>query len=358
MEELVVVGVCLVLNAILAAYEMAFVAVPRPELRRLAEAGGKYAEATLKLRENPERTLSIIQVGITLVGAVAAAVGGAGAAETIEPYLMNNFNLSQSSAEWIAIVIVVVPITYLNVILGELVPKSLALRNPIRILIYGARWFAIADRFLAPVITLLEWSTKRVIALLFPAEPKVESADSAPIALELESFSPTHRRFILNLVDLESRRLKEIMIPWTDVACVNVASNIEQVNKVVLASGHTRLPVVQTVDGALPRLIGMLHTKEYATLRDSGEKEWTAIIRQPILANPLDLALNTLRQMQTKRSHMAIVMSSAGQPVGLVTLEDILEEIVGEIYDEDDDGRVRQLFAAKARLKLGLKDRK
>jgi putative hemolysin len=133
MIELAVIAACLLLNGILAGVEMAFVTIGRPRLRELARSGNRDAQSILKLRENPERTLSILQIGITLVGAIAAAVGGAGAEELLDPILMQRFAVTEETAEIIGIILVVLPITYLSVVVGELVPKALALRNPQKI---------------------------------------------------------------------------------------------------------------------------------------------------------------------------------------------------------------------------------
>ena len=171
MDEVAIISVCLFLNAILAAYEMAFVSVPRPELRKIARSGNKYAKTLLSLRDSPERTLAIIQIGITMLGAIAAAVGGAGASDFIEPYLREKFGFPELLAESIGVIAVVLPITYLSVVIGELVPKTLALRNPTKIVLSGAKWLLIADRILSPIVTLLEWSTKKLLATTMEVLP-------------------------------------------------------------------------------------------------------------------------------------------------------------------------------------------
>jgi putative hemolysin len=146
---------------------MAFVSIPRSELRGLAKAGNLSAKRLLSLRENPERTLSIIQIGITLVGAIASAVGGAGASEILEPYFKASIGFQERVAEILSVVVVVLPITYFSVVIGELVPKTLALRNPAKIVLAGAKAFLVADRILSPFITALEWSTKKFLKFFF-----------------------------------------------------------------------------------------------------------------------------------------------------------------------------------------------
>jgi putative hemolysin len=345
MDEILTVSLCLTLNALLAAYEMAFVSVPRSELRALSKAGNKNASSLLNLRENPERTLSIIQIGITLVGAIAAAVGGAGAGETLEPYFMQNFGMSERSAETLSLILVVIPITYLSVVVGELVPKTLALRNPAKIVLAGAKPLFIADRIFSPVISVLEWSTQRVLKTFFPRSTATQPTEAATV--ELNEFSPVHQKFILNMADIERKLLRDILLPWAQVTFVQKSATLDEVFQVVLNSGHTRLPVKE--NGVV---LGLLHTKEFISLRESGEANWQSIVRPTLILKPTDSALGTMRLLQDKKTHMAMVASPQGQLMGIVTLEDILEEVVGDIFDEDDDGRVRKVYAAKIKSRV------
>jgi putative hemolysin len=347
MEKIAVVLICLILNALFAAYEMAFVAVSKASLRKLSREGNKVAKRLQTLRDSPERTLSVIQIGITLVGAVAAAIGGVGATDTLVPYFMDSLTLNQTSAEVIAVVLVVLPITYLNVVVGELVPKSLALRNPTKIVLRGAKWLFIFDRLLSPVVTALEWSTKKILKnILHKSQPAEVSMNS----IEIESFSPAHQKFIINMVEIEKKRIKDVMIPWDKVNHVKHTDDLNTVLQVVLHSGHTRLPVVDN-----GYVLGILHTKEFVALKESGELNWQGIVRPAVNVHSNDAALRVLRMMQEKRNHMFIVTSTIAERVGIVTLEDIIEEIVGDIFDEDDDGTVRRIFASRARRKLSLR---
>lgn len=345
MDEILVVAVCLFFNALLAAYEMAFVSIPRSELRALAKSGLKDATTLLSLRENPERTLSIIQIGITLVGAIAAAVGGAGAGETLEPYFIQKFDMSERSSEALALIIVVVPITYLSVVVGELVPKTLALRNPTKIVLVGAQFLFIADRIFSPIITMLEWSTQKILKTFFPRSKSDQHAE--PVTIELNDFSPVHQKIMLNMADIEKKLLRDILLPWSQVSFVQTTSTMDEVFQLVIQSGHTRLPVKENES-----IFGVLHTKEFISLRESGETNWQSIVRPTVFMKPTDSALGAMRFLQDKKTHMAMVATAQGQLLGIVTLEDILEEVVGDIFDEDDDGRVRKVYAAKIKSRV------
>lgn len=345
MNELIVVLFCLLINALLAAYEMAFVSVPRSELRGLAKSGNQQASVLLKLRENPERTLSIIQIGITLVGAIAAAVGGSGAGETLEPYLIQNYDMSERGAEVLSLVFVVIPITYLSVVVGELVPKTLALRNPVKIVLAGGKSLYMADRIFSPIISILESSTQIILKTFFPRSKAIPQSE--PATIELNEFSPVHQKFMLNMADIERKLLRDILLPWAQVTFVQKSASLDEVFQVVLNSGHTRLPVKEN-----GTVLGVLHTKEFISLREAGETNWQSIVRPTLILKPTDSAFGAMRVLQDKKTHMAMVASTQGQLVGIVTLEDILEEVVGDIFDEDDDGRVRKVYAAKIKSRV------
>lgn len=345
MEELVVVLVCLVLNALFACFEMAFVTVTRSQLRSMVKKGNKSARNILRLRQNPERTLSVIQVGITLVGIISAAVGGAGAEEALSPKFQSLFAVSENVAEALAIFCVVVPLTVLNVVVGELVPKTIALRSPARIAVLGARWIAITDRIFSPIVWVLERLTKWV--LLCIPQGKGEVATEPATAVEIEHLSRQTQQYVLNLVNVESRKAKDAMVPWNEVAAITVDDRLEAVSVAVMDSGHTRLPVL---DDGRPQ--GILHTKEFIALAVTSSGDWKRLIRPVVKVLENEPALSALRKMQEKRTHMSIVIDTNGRPVGLLTMEDIIEEIVGEIFDEDDDGRIRRLLGSESRSHL------
>ncbi|HEX4925240.1 MAG TPA: hemolysin family protein [Bdellovibrionales bacterium] len=344
MEEFFVVAVCLLLNALFASYEMAFVTVTKAEVRKLAKTGNHDAQRILRLRENPERTLSVLQIGITLVGIISAAVGGAGAEESFSPYFERTLGVTENLAEAIAIVVVVVPLTYLNVVIGELVPKTLALRNPIKIALMGAKTLTAADRVLNPFVNILEWSTKKILRIFFrrASEPVPSQSETVEIA----QLSPQTKQYVWNLVNTENKRIWDVMMSWERVDFINASDPYEQVAAKIIASGHTRLPVV--TEG---KIVGVLHTKEFQALAATGSTTWQSIVRPALAVGGGDPVLRVLRLMQEKRSHLVVVNSIDSKPVGIVTLEDIIEEVVGDIFDEDDDGRIRKVLASNPKLR-------
>jgi len=354
-EEIIVIGLCICVNALLAAVEMAFVSVGKPHLRELARSGNSDAKNILSLREKPERTLSIIQIGITLVGVLGAAVGGAGAEEWLSPIFQNKFEVSENTAEAIAILLIVLPIAYLSVVIGELVPKTLALRNPIAIVLRAAKWLVLFDRILSPIVFTLEWSTRKFLnifrrsRLASTKEPPTPTTDMAE---KFDELSAQNKQYVFNLVNLEKKRIKDVMLPWERVNKINLSLAASEVEAIVLASGHTRLPVVK--DETVSGIGGLLHTKEFTSFRKSGKEDWHSIVRPVLRVLEGEFILKTLRKMQEKRSHLALVYTQ-NQLVGIVTLEGIVEEIIGDIYDEDDDGALRKVLSTGASFRsLGI----
>lgn len=334
-----IICLCLALNAVFASIEMAFVTIRRKDLSQRAQKGSKNALRLLQLRETPERALSVIQIGITLVGAVSAAVGGSGAGEKLAPLLMHHFSINKALAETVSIAIIVVPLTYLSVVVGELVPKTIALRYPQAVLKFGASVLIVGSRVLGPVVSIFEGSTRLILKVVLRSAPPATSAHDAEPDVDFADLEQHQRQYILNLVGLKGRKIKDVCHPWEDALCVNHDERFGQILPKVIESGHTRLPVL----GDNGTVLGILHTKEFLAFVDSGNTDWQSIIRSAPKVRPEDDLLNVLRHLQNKKQHMAIVMRG-GEQVGLVTVEDILEEIVGEIFDEDDDGWVQKIL--------------
>jgi putative hemolysin len=283
-----------------------------------------------------------------LVAALAGAVSGAGAEEQLSPTI-EKLGVSEDTADTIAIGIVVLPLTYLTVVIGELVPKTLALRNTLGFALMIAPWLSLFDRILGPLVTLFEWSTKRFLQILslfgMWNHPAAKGEDAGQATVELEMLSTQHRQYVMNLVDLERKRVKDIFLPWQQVVTLHEQQTAREVETTILAAGHTRLPVM---NGDF--VTGILNQKEYFALRASGGEHWQSLIRPSIeLQDQLPL-LAGLRHLQDRRMPMGIVYAAKIR-LGIVTLEDILEEVVGEIYDEDDDGALKRILTSSPKTR-------
>ncbi len=337
MFELVVIIICLILNALLAGSETAFIAVSRPTLRELTKQGHERAKLLLSLHDNPERILSVIQVGITFVGALAAAVGGAGAEGKIAPWLISHFKINPSFAEFLAMLIVVIPFTYISVVLGELVPKTIALRHPFLLASESAPWLHLISRLLNPIVTILAKSTKKIVDLV-PQHQTFSEDYPKEFPIEFDTLPVPHKQYILNLFKIEKTTVKEILIEWPDVIYVESNQTIEQVENIIISCGHTRLPVVENSE-----VIGIINAKEFLAFQKTGQTNWLSLKRNAIKLPDYTPLITAMQILQEKRAHMAIVYNNTSR-LGIITMEAIFEEIIGDIYDEEDDGTLKRIL--------------
>jgi putative hemolysin len=335
MTEVLIVLLCIALNAGLAALEVAFVSASKAELTGRASPDDPRVRRVLRLREAPERTLSAIQVGVTLLGMVSGAAGGAGAQGVLSPFLESRFSLSAGTAEIVAIVAVAIPLMFATVVIGELVPKAFALRHPEDITLAGAAWLDVLERMFFPVVGVLTWLTKALVAVLPHPFAKPAPAERGP-----------SEHYALNLVDLAQRRVRDAMVPWPQTVRADASMSSQAIAELALSSGHTRLPVVKAGD-----VIGLLHTKELLAFFAAGERDWGTLVRPTVSVGIEDRLMHVLRLLQARRSHLAIVVGIERAPLGIVTIEDILEEVLGDLYDEDDDRAVARLLAVRGKLK-------
>lgn len=342
MLEIFVVAFSIFANAVLSGLEMAFVTVSKAHLKKLAAEGSSSAARVLQLKSNPERTLSVLQVGITLVGAISAAVSGATAEEHLSPWFMTQFGLSENVAEYLSIAAVVLPLTYLSVVIGELVPKSLALKFPVKIALAGGLLLMIMDRVFAPFVVIFEYSTKFFTKFLFA---KIQTKDNVDTTQEvdLDNLNETHKQFVFNLIGVDKRKVKDVMVPWDKVTTVNVDTHGHDVLEVIRTRMYTRLPVLQD-----DKIEGVLYTKEFIAEPEITKLDWRKLIRKAEFLSPNEPIVNALKRLQQRKSHMGIVRSGE-RYLGIITMEDIFEEVIGDIYDESDE--TQQLLSSNSKIR-------
>jgi len=333
---LIVLG-CLLINALLACAEMAFVSVDKRKLKSAVNKGDARASIIEKMHRQPEKLLSVIQIGITLVGAISAAVSGAGAEESIAPLFERWFNISEGSAEMLAIAFVVLPLTTLSVVIGELVPKSIALSFAYPIIIKMSRWLKLAVFLLGPLIAPMGMATKFILRLVLSKKDEENVIHNAE-EVSLAGLKKEHKQYVFNVLELDNKVVKNVMMPWAEVDIIDYLATSEEVVDQILKNGHTRLPVL-----ANKQVCGFLHSKEFLNLfRAGAEKNWMSFMRAPKFIEKNAKLLDVLKRMQKERIHLMIV-GDEDHPEGIITLEDVLEVVVGDIFDENEDGRV-QLF--------------
>lgn len=334
MITILIVLVCLVLNALLSCAEMAFVTIDKRLLRKEVLGGNKKAIDLEEMQESPERILSVVQIGITLVGAASAAVSGAGAEESIAPWLQELFNLQEHYAETLSIVIVVVPLTILSVVIGELVPKSFAIRYSFKICMIFSPALKLAEKVLGFLVNPMEKVTNSIVEFFLPEE-KESSTEEIETELSLNGLKSDHREYIHNLVDLDAKSAKTAMVTWDKVEVLSSIASPNEVYEFVLNKGHTRFPVIDSGE-----VYGFLHLKEFLQLQHAGEGDnWLSFVRPPTFIRP-DMKLLAALKLMKKSKVQFLIIGTASEPIGILTLQDVIEEVVGDIDDAIEDKRI------------------
>lgn len=341
MLDFLIVLICLISNAFFSAYEMAFVTVSKEEIEGL-EDSSHTQKRVLLFKKKPERTLSVIQVGITLVGAIAAAVGGTGAVEVLEPYIIKNFNLSATLAEAISVAMVIIPLTYFSVVFGELVPKTIALKHPVRVISFGTRILEIFDKILSPIVTVLEISTNSLLKLLHL--DKAHEDESMGQTIEIGNLPDYHQEFVRNLIWTKGRIVQKTMIPWSKVSLLDFKDSEEDIRRKIFSVPFSRFPVM---DG--DTLVGILHKKHILPIGLSNQMTWQGLLHPAIKVKQDDRILEAFLKMQQQQIPLAIV-TDGDHFVGLITIEDILEEIVGDINDRADYSMTSKLLSNRSKI--------
>jgi putative hemolysin len=343
MITVAIVCVCLLINAILSCAEMAFVTIDDKLLRKKVLAGEKAALYVAEMQKSPERILSVVQIGITLVGAISGAVAGAGAEESLAPKFMEWFAISEKMSETIAIVLIVAPLTIFSVIIGELVPKSLAIRFSMPIILALAPALKLAEKLLGPLVNPMEKATDFVLKIILRSKAAVEeSTDTEEISLK--GLRMEYKQYFHNLLDLDSKNVGSIMIPWGKVDYLLSTADSEEVTDLIINKRRTRIPVLDSNE-----VYGYLHTKEFNNLSKGGVGEsWLSFVRPVKFLAPDTKVLLALKTMQKEKAHFMIV-GTQETPSGIVTLEDILEGVFGDFVDEDEDDKVK-LFLRRSKI--------
>jgi putative hemolysin len=344
--EIALILVLMVANGFFAASEIAVVSARRGRLEQRAERGEHGAAVALGLAESPNRFLSTVQVGITVISTLAAAFGGASLAEAIAEPLMP---LLGASAPSVALAIVVVLISYFSLIIGELVPKRLALQNAEGIAATVAPIMRTMARLTSPVVSFLTFSTELVLRLLGRhgvEETPITEDDVIALAqegAEEGTVEETEKELITSIFTFTDRRVRSVMTPRPQLVAVSIDAPFASILRIASQSGYSRLPVYQET---LDNIIGILFVKELLRMWGQAEGGDLRTLLHPTFYVPESLrAVVALQQLKRHDAEMAVALDEYGQVAGLVTVEDMLDEIVGDIVepgDGDDPAIVRR----------------
>jgi putative hemolysin len=341
--ELIVIFCLILVNGFFACSEFAIISVRKSRIAQLISQGDERAVLVDALQKDPHRLLSIVQIGMTVIGSTASAVGGVIAVDCLRPLLQGSrYPLVSHAAEPLAVTAVVAAISYLLLILGELVPKTIGLQYADTMALRVAKPIDLLARMAGVLVFMLGLSSKAVFALLriqgkentFVTREEVQHI----VAEGHESgiFSETEHTFIDNLFDFTHTTVREVMVTRTRVVAFDLSLPKEEILNGVLDNMYSRYPVYA---GSIEETIGFIHGKDLlGRMVREPDFDIRSIVRPPFFVPEVKKVSELLKEMQKKRVHMAFVVDEYGSISGIVTTEDLLEELVGEIEDEHDVG--------------------
>jgi len=327
-------------NGVFAGAELALLTLRKTRLRELLDEGSGAARAITALRENPERLLATVQIGITVVSATAAAFGGASLAHPLAGFLVR-LGVGEPTAESLAFALVVGFISYLSLVLGELVPKSLALRYAERYALLIGRPLHGVSWLVRPLVWLLTASSNLLLRFFGDktnfAEARLSPQELQQLveeAAKTGSLDPRAGEIASRAFDLTDLTLSAVMVPRSRIVALRRHASAEEIRQVLLEHGHSRVPVYEET---LDNIVGYVIAKDLLGVAWEG----TLIVLEDVLRPAYFVfetmrAMDTLKELQRRRMQLAIVVDERGGVLGLVTMEDLVEELVGDILSETE----------------------
>ncbi len=338
--EILIILVLIVANGLFSGAEIAIISSRRHRLQQLADRGMRSARAALRLSESPNEFLSTVQIGITSIGILSGAVGGATVAEELEP-LFRRVPLFEPYSRGVSLGLVVAVITYLSLVIGELVPKRIALSNPERLACATAPSMRWLSRVSAPAVHLLGRSTDSLLRLLgvsTSTEPDItEDEIKAMIRQGADSgvFEEVEHDMVQRVLRLGDRTIKTLMTPRTDICWLDLEESLEDSLQEVLESTHSRFPVGR---GTLDDCLGVVRVRNLLSAKLTGAAiSLEELLQPPLFVAESTRALSVLEQFKRSGIHIALVTDEFGGVEGLVTLNDLMEGIVGDLPSVDDE---------------------
>ena len=336
--------ILIALNAFFAATEIAVISLNEKKVRALAEDGNKKAVKMLKIIEEPTQFLSTIQIGITLAGFLGSAFAADNFAEVLSAAISKAFNLSADNTKIIntvAVVLVTLILSYFTLIFGELVPKRIAMKHKEKLANSVCGIISFLAAVLKPIIWFLTISTNAVLRLVgIDPHEKEEPVSEEDIVLMLDagadegSLDHDDIEYIKNVFKLDKMTAEDVMSPRKSVISISYDASDKEILEIIEEESYSRIPVYEDNPD---KIIGILHACDYLLKRNEKNFDLKSILHTPVFV-PETVSLDVLfKDMQTDHNHLAVVVNEYGETSGIVTMEDILEEIVGEIWDERDE---------------------
>jgi putative hemolysin len=339
--ELMIVLLLIAANGVLAGAEIAVVSVRKTRIQALAEQGRRGARALADLRKDPERFLATVQIGITVVGTAASVFGGSSVAADLEPLLRGIPRIGAYSHD-IALGLVVAAISYLSLVLGELVPKSLALRAAEPYALAIARVLALLSILARPLVWLLTASSNLILRPFADrttfTEARVSKDEIEQIvteAAETGALQEHTRELASRALQFEGLTAADVMVPRNRIVALPRDAPPELIRRTLVEGQRSRVPVY---DGTLDNVVGYVSAKELLPLALDGKLTLEGVVRPVKLFIETTPALHVLEVMQRERQRLSIIVDEHGAVAGLITIEDLVEELAGEFFSEHELG--------------------
>ncbi|WHZ05432.1 hemolysin family protein [Neobacillus sp. YX16] len=345
--NLIVIAILIAFTAFFVSFEFAIVKIRSTRIDQLVAEGNKKAIAAKKIVSNLDEYLSACQLGITVTALGLGWLGEPTVEHMLHP-LFTKFNIAESAAGILSFIIAFASVTFIHVVVGELAPKTIAINKAEAVTLIFAKPMIIFYKLMYPFIKVLNGSARVIVGFfgLKPASEHEEAHSEEELQLIIsESYksgeiNQSEYKYVNNIFEFDDRIAKEIMVPRTEIVVFDRSQTLAECLEIVKVENYTRYPVI---DGEKDNIVGMLNMKEVLTDYISGKNLDTPIdeYTRPVIQVIESIAIHDLLvKMQKERVHMAILMDEYGGTAGLVTVEDILEEIVGEIRDEFDEDEV------------------
>ena len=338
--ELIVIAILIALNAIFVAAEIALVTIRRSRVEQLIEEGSGAARRVERLLQRPGRFLAVTQLWITFIGFLSSAFAAVTLTVALED-LLSRLPEVASYAAPLSLVLVTLVLSLVTIVFGELVPKALALANAERFALAVSGPFEFLERLLSPLVRLLEFVTNAVTRPLGAEQHDRSQISMEELKILVERggeqgvLEAEEEQMISAVIELGEGRVHEVMVPRIDVTAIPVETAFGEALDTILREGHSRIPVYEE---SIDNVIGILYAKDLLPyLKDNAEQpELRRLLRAPLFVPESMSVDDLLHELQRRKVHIAVVLDEYGGTAGIVTIEDLLEEIVGEIQDEYD----------------------
>jgi putative hemolysin len=338
--ELIVIAFLILLNAFFVLAEYSLIRARRTRIEQLAEEGHRGAKRVNRLIAQPGRFLATIQIGVTFVGFLAAAFAGATIVAGLTTVL-EGVPMLAGQADVVALLVVTAAVALVTIVFGELVPRAIALSHAETLALVFAAPVELLGRLLAPLVWLLTTLTNAVARLFGVTEQQQDRVTPEELMILVERGSEQgvieaeEQQMIGAVLELGQQRVHEVMVPRIDIKSLQVDTPLDEMIDTIVSAGHSRIPIYED---SIDNVIGILYAKDLLPLLARGQRptEVRGLLRTPLFVPESITVDDLLHNLQRRKVHIAIVLDEYGGTAGLVTIEDLIEEIVGEIQDEYD----------------------